>query len=184
MSLKREIDDTYLDDHDWLNQIMTQYGEELTRVAYLYLKEWSLAEDAVQETFIKCFLKRTQFRGDSSQKTWIYTILTNTCKDFLKSAFYKKIILLGSTNLESYPSTETVENIAISHEREYFMSKCVLALPVKYREVIILFYYNSFTIKEISSMLRISEAAVRVRLNRGRGKLGNIFTQGGNVDEK
>ncbi|TKC19620.1 sigma-70 family RNA polymerase sigma factor [Robertmurraya kyonggiensis] len=183
MSLKRELDDTYLDDHEWLNQIMNLYGEELTRIAYLYLKEWNLAEDAVQETFVKCFQKRAQFRGDSSQKTWIYTILTNTCKDFLKSAFYKKIVFLGSPHQKSFPATESAENLAIIREREYLICQCVLALPVKYREVIILFYYNSFTIKEISNMLRISEAAVRVRLNRGRGKLEKIFTQGGNLDE-
>lgn len=184
MSIKKENSDELMDEHDWLDYIMSLYGEELTRVAYLYLKEWKLAEDAVQETFIKCFLKREQFRGDSSLKTWIYSILINTCKDVLKSGAYRKVIILNNINTKLLPSVESSENVAIKRERELILSQSVLSLPLKYREVITLFYYKGFSIKEIGNTLKINESTVRVRLNRAREKLSKTLTQGGNIDEK
>ena len=49
------------DTDQWLEILMMDYGEKLIRIAYLYLKDWKLAEDVVQETFIKCFLKKRIF---------------------------------------------------------------------------------------------------------------------------
>jgi RNA polymerase sigma-70 factor, ECF subfamily len=179
MTIMNENADSLMDNDSWLESIMSQYGEELTRIAYLYLKEWKLAEDAVQDAFIKCYVKRSYFRGESTERTWIYSILTNTCKDILRSAAYKKVLLLHKTFNPSYiPSTESAENSAIKHEEQWYLSQTVLSLPIKYREVIILFYYNGFSIKEISHLLKISESTVKVRLNRGRGKLKKCLSKG------
>ncbi|MBU5210561.1 sigma-70 family RNA polymerase sigma factor [Heyndrickxia oleronia] len=166
------------DTDQWLEILMMDYGEKLIRVAYLYLKDWKLAEDVVQETFIKCFLKQKDFRGDSSVKTWIYSILTNACRDILRSTSYKKTIIVNKLYPYQDTYTESPEDAVIQNEDEYYLSECVLSLPIKYREVIILFYYESLTINEISNLLKTKNSTIKVRLKRGREKLRKLVDKG------
>lgn len=163
-----------LNPNDLLEELMSDYGEELTRTAYLYLKDWSLAEDAVQESFIKLYKNLHTFRGDASFKTWIYKILTNTCKDVLRSAIMKKVVLGNFFDFKNH-TEKSAESTILKNESGMELAEAVLKLPLKYREVIILYYYQSFSTKEISQLLSITESTVRVRLNRGREKLRSLM---------
>ena len=64
-----------------LEQLMNQYGDSLLRLCYLYLKDAALAQDAVQDTFVKAWKKLDTFEGRSSEKTWLCRIAVNTCRD-------------------------------------------------------------------------------------------------------
>ena len=66
-------------------QLVMQYQTMLLRTCYLYLGEKTLAEDAVQDTFLKAYRNWDAFRGDSSRRTWLMKIAVNTCRD-LRSA--------------------------------------------------------------------------------------------------
>jgi RNA polymerase sigma-70 factor, ECF subfamily len=149
-----------------------QYGYEIYKLAFFYLKDKGLAEDVTQEVFVKCLEKVDQFNGNSEQaKYWLLKITTNKCKDILKSLRYK-FTLLSSNNLESLQSREpSQENKFIQKYEEAELVSKILKLPIKYREVIILFYYQELTIKEISTILAMSENTVKSRLHRGKEKL-------------
>lgn len=170
-----------LHSNDLLEELMSEYGEELTRTAYLYLKDWSLAEDAVQESFIKLYKNLHTFRGDASIKTWVYKILTNTCKDVLRSATMKRVVLGNFFDFKTH-TEKSPELTILNNEAGKELAQSVLKLPLKYREVIILFYYQSFSTKEISQLLSITESTVRVRLNRGREKLRRLMGRDSDED--
>lgn len=149
-----------------IERLINQYGNELLRLCTLYLKDVHLAEDAVQDTFIKVYQNWEGFRGDCSEKTWITGIAMNVCRSQLRSAWYKKLIF--TEDLKSEPAAEDViHDGALMDE--------IMKLGEKYRQVILLYYYNELKTTEIAGILGISESAVTVRLCRARAQLGKAM---------
>jgi RNA polymerase sigma factor (sigma-70 family) len=72
------------------------------------------------------------------------------------------------------------EEKVLKDREDEFLSKCVLSLPVKYREVIILFYYEEMSINEISSLLDMKQNTIKTRLKRSRDLLKNLLESGEN----
>ena len=165
-----------LEDQDvWFEQVMDEYGERLTKLAYNYLKDWSLAEDVVQDVLITCYKQYEQLDEVTYFKSWIYRIAINKCKDMLKSSYMKKVIF--DSNLFRFFSAKehTPEMTLIHQSDEELLSVSVLSLSVKYREVIILYYYEELSIDEISHLLTLNKNTIKTRLNRGRKKLKEIL---------
>ena len=75
-----------------LEELMREYGNDVLRMAYLYVKDIHTAEDIFQEVFLKVNQKLDTYEGRSSVKTWLLSITMNTCKDFLKSAYQKRVV--------------------------------------------------------------------------------------------
>lgn len=70
---------------------MTLYEEPLLRLCFAYLRDRNLAEDAVQETFLKAFRALSRYRRLSDEKTWLTRIAINTCRDMLRSTWFRHI---------------------------------------------------------------------------------------------
>ena len=156
-----------------MQRLINEYGNSLLRMCFLYLHDIQLAEDAVQETYIKVYRNWKKFKGDSSEKTWITRIAINTCRSQLRSSYMKNLVL--SEDVEAEPSYEDKIN-------DDTVLNAVSELETKYREVILLFYYQELKIKEIAGILGISESAVTVRLSRARNQL-KITLKGWYFDE-
>ncbi|HET7578351.1 MAG TPA: sigma-70 family RNA polymerase sigma factor [Bacillales bacterium] len=159
-----------------MEELMETYGQKITRLAYTYVKDRGKAEDIAQEVFIKCFTKLNQFRGEAALKTWIYRVTVNLCKDELKSWHARKMTLtdrIGSVIKGGEPSPEFS---VVQRFEEENLGEAVMALPVKYREVIILYYYEDFSIDEISRLTGIRQATVKTRLRRARLLLEKMLT--------
>ena len=75
-----------------IETLMRQYGNDVLRTAYMYVKDVHTAEDIFQDVFIKVNQKLSTFEGNSSIKTWIIRITINTCKDYLKSAWNRRVV--------------------------------------------------------------------------------------------
>ncbi|OZS78663.1 RNA polymerase subunit sigma-24 [Tetzosporium hominis] len=157
-----------------LEQTIRQHGEELLRLAYTYVKNRQTAEDLVQDVFLKAFVKQTDFRGDSHYKTYLYRMVMNRCKDYLRSWHYRKTILMEPFQGASSgrPSRELSEDNAI-------LGNQVLALPIKYREVLVFYYYKELSMREIAELLNVSENTVKTRMQRGRKQLKLNLERGG-----
>jgi RNA polymerase sigma factor (sigma-70 family) len=148
------------------------YGYEVYKLAYFYLKDKGMAEDITQEVFVTCLEKIDQFYGNIDQaKFWLLKITTNKCKDIFRSWKYK-YTLLSDHILDSLKSSEPQQeaNLIKKYEKDVLVDK-ILKLPLKYREMIILFYYQELKINEISDLLEISQNTVKSRLHRGKEKL-------------
>lgn len=157
-----------------LEEAVTNYGKQMTNLAYTYVKDWSLAEDIIQEVFIKALRNMNKFRGQSSLKTWLYSITANHCKDYLRSSYFRRVVLSNVFPLR-HKDEEKVNG------ENHNLSTYVIKLPVKYREVIILHYYEDLKIREISELLEVNEATIKSRLQRARKILKNKLGEEGEV---
>ncbi|MBV7273626.1 sigma-70 family RNA polymerase sigma factor [Clostridium thailandense] len=154
-----------------IERLINEYGNDVLRISYIYLKDKYLAEDAFQEVFVKVYKNLCKFRGNSTEKTWILSITMNTCKDILRSSWFKRVILHEDMKLINYdfdkksdtPDTEVIKKLQYKE-----LLKEVMDLPKKYKDVVILFYYEELSTTEISRILNIPDGTVRSRLFRAR----------------
>lgn len=162
-----------------LEFLMDTYGDMITKLSFSYLKDWGKAEDVTQEVFITCYNKFSTFRGESTVKNWLYKIAINKCKDILRSWQFKKVITLNSLLHEHLKndSKSPEQQIIVQDEKNELVQK-VFSLPIRQREIIILYYYEDLKIREISDLLNINPKTVKTRLHRGRVLLKNQLKGG------
>ncbi|WP_042142783.1 sigma-70 family RNA polymerase sigma factor [Paucisalibacillus sp. EB02] len=176
--MKRELENTEEGKIHKVESLLNQYGTELKRIAYLYVRDHSLTEDILQEVFISCFKQMDYFREESSYKTWLIKITINKCKDALKRWSFRNIIYKDNLD-SSLVETRTPEIDTLSKLEDIQLAKHILALPIKFREVIILFYYQDLSIGEISLLLDLKNNTIKTRLHRARTKLKESLERGG-----
>ncbi|WP_431029975.1 sigma-70 family RNA polymerase sigma factor [Lysinibacillus sp. LZ02] len=154
-----------------MNDVMDTYSGYLLQISYMYVKNWATAEDLVQESFIKYFKAANQFREEASIKTYLTRITINTCHDYLRSWKNKKQIFSRALLKRLPDNKKGIEERIIASIEQTELTKHVLQLPVMYREVILLFYYEEFTTAVMAELLEVSENTVKTRLRRARGML-------------
>ncbi|KAA0548640.1 sigma-70 family RNA polymerase sigma factor [Bacillus sp. BGMRC 2118] len=147
---------------------MTMYGSTILRIVYSYVKDEQIAEDLTQDIFVKAFKNLHTFKGEASMKTWLIRIATNHAKDYLRSWHYKTVIVkefvgMGSNSTDRTPEQQLLDKVEYSA-----LTQAIFGLPTKYREIIILFYYQDLTLKEISEILSINVNTIKSRMTRGR----------------
>ncbi len=135
-----------------------EYGNMLYKIAFLYLGNVSDTEDALQDVFTKYLCGKYKFKNHEHEKAWFIRVTQNKCLDCLKKAERK------NKCIDDAPATDTYKD----EDLEQDVIARVIALPEKYKSAIILFYYNDYTVEEISKTLKISKSAVKKRLQRGR----------------
>jgi RNA polymerase sigma-70 factor (ECF subfamily) len=160
--------------------LFANYKQKVYGTAYLILKDYQLSEDIVQETFLQVYLKIDKLKDPQYFEGWLYKITVNLCLDSVR-----RLKKHGLSSLEEYIEMQTnsplVENITPEAEVLYRdiqrrILECVYSLPSQYAAVLVLFYYNNFSIKEISDIINCSEATVKTRLFRARKNLEKILS--------
>jgi RNA polymerase sigma-70 factor (ECF subfamily) len=160
-----------------LEYLMKRFGDKVIRLAYYYVRDRHQAEDIAQEVFSKVYEKLDSFRGDSSYFTWIYRITVNRCRDYLTSAAFKKLFLWDNiSSLEKLKAQSDANRLFEEVEGGEVFSK-VMDLPIRYRVVVVLYYFEGFTTVEISEILKLKESTVRTRLCRARDQLRRILAE-------
>lgn len=143
-------------------KIYEKYKVLLYRVAFTYLKNNEDVQDVLQEVFIKRYNCKTTFRDDEHEKSWMIRVTINLSKDIVKS-FWKRNI--GSIEDSNFNHAMSLWKFS-ENEKELF--KQVMSLPEKNKMTIYLYYYEGYSCKEISKILKCSESAVKMRLKKGR----------------
>ena len=151
-----------------IEKLILQYQTPLLRLCYVQLQDRTLAEDAVQETFLKAFKSFAQFRGECSEKTWLTRIAVNTCRDLQRGGWFKH------TDRRVTPDMLPVGTVQPDTE-DLDLSLAVMKLPRKTREAILLYYYQDMSTEEIAETLGIAQSSVSNRLRRGREKLRKLL---------
>ncbi|WP_145330820.1 RNA polymerase sigma factor [Paenibacillus xylanexedens] len=142
---------------DEVTNIYDTYADTLFRIAMVHLGKREDAEEATQDTFIKWMEKAPVFNDAEHQKAWLIRVITNHCKSLLRKGWRKREVKL-----------EAVEPVMMDNPEDQALIELVLSLPVKYRSVVHLYYYEDYGIRDISKILEISESAAKMRLQRGR----------------
>lgn len=146
---------------------MGQYEESLLRMCFAYLGDAALAEDAVQETFLKAYRALDRFRGDAEEKTWLLRIAINTCRDLRRSAWFRHVDRRVTLEALGEPADPGLE----WSRWDDTLTRAVMELKPKYREAVLLCCYQGLTGQEAASVLKISRAAVMNRLKQAKATL-------------
>jgi len=155
------------------SEIYNRHVDTVYRVCFMFLKNQSDTEDAVQDTFIKLMNYKGEFESEEHEKAWLIRTASNHCRDMLRH-FWRKTVSLdvvqefGDDGDESFQIDDTLEK--------------VLALPDKYKTVIYLYYYEGYKTQEIADMIGKPDATVRGYLRKGRELLK--INLGGDNNEK
>lgn len=147
-----------------LVRLVERYEADLLRLCCISLCDAQLAQDAVQETFYKAYRQLHRFRGESSEKTWLTRIAINTCRDMRRQGWFRFVD--RSITPESLP-----EPLCPCAQEQSDLVMDVMRLPAASREVILLYYYQDMTMKEISQALHIPQRTVSYRLKKAREAL-------------
>ena len=144
----------------YIAAIVRKYSPALLRAAFSVLRNTADAQDATQEAFLRLLEKRPAFNDEQHEKAWLLRVTINAAKN-----------MRGS-----FSRTEPLEeNTAFVYEEYSETLNAVLSLPIKYRTVIHLYYYEGYSIKEIAAILDTPAATVGTWLARGREKLKTML---------
>lgn len=165
-----------------LEQFIREHGEELLRLAFTYVKSKEIAEDIVQDVLLKAFEKQQDFRGTASYRTYLYRMTINRSYDYLRSWSYKNTVLTMKIQT-IFQGEGSAEKQALRNNEQQQIGHAVLTLPIKYREVIVLYYYKDMKVETIAEVLNCSINTVKTRLRRGREKL-KYKLEGSGYDER
>lgn len=149
---------------EWLERAMAQWEVPLLRTCYLLLRDVKLAEDAVQETFVKAWQNYAKYRGEAGEKTWLMRIAVNACRDMQRSRW--------SRHVDSRVSMDDLPEAAAPLEAgDDTLTRAVLALPDALRCVVVLRFYQELPVQDIARILHVSRRTVQYRLNRAESML-------------
>ncbi len=162
-----------------LEWVIEKYSNLLYKICFMILKNEQDTKDVLQETFITYMTKSPEFHSDEHKKAWLIKVSQNKCKEFLR--FHKKH---AGIPLEEVEERLEITNGMNVEDREKL--RLIWNLNYNLKSVVILYYIEGYSIRETAEILRISQGAVKKRLERARmilAKLGEAY-EGGIVCEQ
>lgn len=144
------------------NKIVENYSDMIFRIAYQYLYNKYDSEDIVQEVFVKLLSRKVIFKDEEHVKSWLIRVTINQCLDYKKSLAKR--------------STVPIENMEIpfTQKEEEILEELQL-LKEDERNILYLYYYEGYKIKEIAKILRQKQNTINSKLTRARKKLKEIM---------
>lgn len=152
----------------YIEKMIEKYSDMVYRLALTRTKSKESSEDIYQEVFFRLYRRLPEFKSEEHEKAWMIRVTINCSKNLLKSHFFKY-------------DTKMPEEIIFETKERHDIYYAVQELPLKYRTIIHLYYYENYKINEISKILNINENTVKTRLTRARERLK--VKMGGNMEE-
>jgi len=139
-----------------------KYKDILYRIAFSNIKSKADAEDVVQEAFCRYLKAKPSFDNENHEKAWFIRVVINICYDIQKRAWFSRTV-----GIDEVPECE-MKHFHLPFVEEDETLWYVMELPAAYRNPLYLFYYEDYSIKEISRVMDLGEGTVKTRLRRGR----------------
>ena len=146
-----------------IGRIMDDYGNILFRICLIMLGNSHDAEDAVQETLIKYLQKAPVFKEREHEKAWLIKVVSNKCRDVLR--FKKRHETADIESINQFTKDPSDSGIL----------EALMTLPEKFRIVLVLYYVEQYKTDEIAEMIGKSASAVKMRLQKGRRLLKEVY---------
>lgn len=147
-----------------MEDIVEKYSDMILRIAYQNLKNKTGAEDILQEVFVKLISVKNRPLEEEHLKAWLIRVTVNLCKNYWKAAWIRKTVPLEENWLQI-----SENNITLWEE--------LWSLPAKYRNTLYLYYYEGYTVPEISVILQIPLNTAYTHLQRAKEKLKVIILE-------
>jgi RNA polymerase sigma-70 factor (ECF subfamily) len=146
--------------------IVRRWQGRLITLAWRFSRDRSSAEDMAQEAFVKAFRALHTFRGESAFSTWLTSIALNVYRSWLRD---RAPMPLADVDLSRISGNGGDPLAGLqAHERADAVRRAVLTLPPRYRDPIVLFYFQEMDVSETARILGIPEGTLKARLHRGR----------------
>ena len=159
----------YINKNQILEDTIEKYSNMVYRLAVARTGKTEEAQDVYQEVFLRLAKKMPDFESEEHKKAWLIRVAINCSKTLLNSSFVRH-------------RAELDENLSFETPERHDLYYAVLKLPIKYRTVVHLYYYENYSRKEISKILKTNENTVKTRLSRARKQLEEAV-KGGIEDE-
>lgn len=157
--------------NEQFNKKYYQYKDMIYKISYTYVHNVYDADDIVQDVFMKYLNSNETFKTDDNEKYWLIRVTINTCKNFISSNWKKRVTFDEDLNRFSNNESNYNSNYNIENNSKNKIFEIIETLSHKYKEVIILHYIEEMKVLEISKALKISESAVKKRLERARNMI-------------
>jgi len=149
-----------------IEKIVKNYHRLIYKIAYTHTNSKDCADDVFQNVFLKYIKKRDNFNNEEHRKAWLIRVTINQSKKMITKACYRKEVLMNNEKIVNIGGIKKqMEDQIIDKEIVY---KSILKLPLKYRSVIHLFYYEDMSINQISKVLGKREGTIKSQLNRAK----------------
>ena len=147
-------------------KIAEKYMDTIYRVAYSWMKNQLDANDVTQIVLLKFYKTTKSFESDDHIKNWLIKVTVNECKMIFRSPWSK-----------TEDITDYAQTLGFEEEQHYDLFQAVMKLDKKYSVLLMLFYYDGYSTKEISAMIGVPEKTVSTRLFRAKAKLKNYLKE-------
>lgn len=179
LSEKQLIDRAKKGDADAFNDLMGRYSRNIFNIGLQMLRDRDDASDMAQETMLKVYRALPRFRGDSTFSTWVYRIMVNTCRDFLRSASRRREVPFSDFGEEDddgpvfdvADDSVQPERLYIEGEDEQYLLSLIQGLKPAYRLAVTMRELGGLSYQEIADAGNISIGTVKSRLNRARAAM-------------
>nr|WP_243141119.1 sigma-70 family RNA polymerase sigma factor [Alkaliphilus pronyensis] len=179
------IEESKQGDIESFERLIEPYQKKAFNIAYRMLGNLEDANDVTQEALIKIYRSINKFKGNSRFSTWLYSIVTNSCIDYIRKNRRGKVIYLdkdyeteeGNYQLEIPDNNNSPEILLERKETQYIIHDAINQLTYEHKEVIILRDIEGFSYQEISEILKCSEGTVKSRISRARSSLRILITE-------
>jgi RNA polymerase sigma-70 factor, ECF subfamily len=154
--------------------LVRRWQGPLVSMAWRYCRDRGRAEEMAQEAFLKAYRNLAQWRGDSAFSTWLFALAANVYRTELR----RIPATMLSLDEIAEPPDERLSTIAYDDaSRDEALRRAVLALPPKYRDAVLLFYFHEQDVPEAARTLRVPQGTLKARLFRGRELLRSKFSR-------
>ncbi len=158
-------------DRSAFDSIYEKYHIPILRSAYLICGNREDAEDVMQDTFVACWLHIRELRKDESFRYWLFRIMTQAAR---KTAKEHAVLVPDETIQDTADRSQLQQPVSDNYERvldENIVENALRTLSKQQREVIVLYYYNDMSVKEIAKTLQVFEGTVKSRLFTARRQM-------------
>lgn len=154
--------------------LVRRWQSPLVNLAWRFCRDRGRAEEMAQEAFLRAFRKLAQFRGDSAFSTWLFALATNLFRTEVRRV---PAIPLSLDEIAEPADPRMADSAFEELNRDETVRRAVLALPSKYRDAVLLFYFHEQDVSAAARTLGIPEGTVKARLFRGREILRTKFSR-------
>lgn len=165
-------------DIDAFTQIVLMLKNDLYKIAKSRITNESDIEDAIQETMIETYKSIKKLKDIKKFKKWLITILINKCNKIYKRK-YKTDLSIDEYNLDNYSILNSYQYI----EDDLNFYSLIKDLKYEERIIIILYYMENYTVKEIKQILKMNQNTINTHLFRARQKIKKSFEEGENYEQ-
>ena len=152
--------------------IVRRWQGPLVNMAWRYCRDRSRAEEMAQEAFLRAWRGLAQWRRESSFSTWLFALAANVYRTELKRF---PTVMLPIDDIAEPAEPARQADAASDRERYEVVRRAVLALPSRYREPMILFYFHEMDLSAAARTMGLPEGTVKARLSRARALLKSRF---------